>query len=242
MSLAFGAFLAGMMLADTPFRHQVAAEIQPFRGLLLGLFFIGIGMGIDTELVLESNRTIALHLVGLLALKAVLIFIIARISGLTTTDSAEAGVYLSQGGEFAFVIFAAALSSGLISGPLVQIVSVTVALTMLITPALVRFVAWVISRWELASAVSVDDAQNEIEVLSDHIVIVGMGRVGLAVAKTLREAGRPYVGLDMDPHAIAAARLQGIQVYFCDATRPEVLYAIGLERASALVIVIDDPS
>ena len=241
LSLAFGAFLAGMLLADTPFRHQVAAEIQPFRGLLLGLFFIGVGMGIDTELVVESSRTIGLYVVGLLALKATVIFVIARLSGLPTPDSTEAGVYLSQGGEFAFVIFAAALNAGLISGPLVQIVSVTVALTMLVTPALVRLVAWVIARWELAAAVSVDDAKTEIEILSNHIVVVGMGRVGLAVAKTLQEAGQPYVGLDMDPHAIAAARQKGIRVYFGDATRPEILYAIGLERATALIIAVDDP-
>ena len=241
LSLAFGAFLAGMLLADTPFRHQVAAEIQPFRGLLLGLFFMGVGMGIDVDLVAESSRTIALYLVGLLALKAAVIFTITRISGLSTAEAAESGVYLSQGGEFAFVIFAAALNSGLIASPLVQIISVTVGLSMLVTPAIVRMVALLIERWELASAVSVDDAQEEIEALSDHIVIVGVGRVGLAVASTLQEEGRPYVGLDMDPHAIAAARQQGIQVYFGDATRPEVLYAIGLERARALVIAIDDP-
>lgn len=241
LSLAFGAFLAGMLLADTPFRHQVAAEIQPFRGLLLGLFFMGVGMGIDIELIEERRGDIFIFVIGLMAIKAIVMFMIARAWGCPNAESTETGLYLAQGGEFAFVILAAALGSGLISNPLVQIISVTVALSMLLTPILVRLLEIAIRRWELAAAIDVDDAQEELQVLSGHFVIVGMGRVGLMIAKAMEEAERSYVGLDMNPHAIASARSQGIQVYFGDATRPEVLYAIGLERAKALVIAIDDP-
>lgn len=241
LSLAFGALLAGMLLADTPFRHQVGAEIQPFRGLLLGLFFMGVGMGIDTDLVARESGTIALLVVSLMATKATVMFVIARLSGLPGSESAEAGVYLSQGGEFAFVLLAAALVSGLVPSSTVQVVSVTVALSMLVTPILSRLLAAVIVRWELAAVVPVDSVEEEMGGLHDHIIIIGAGRVGREIAAQLQDGGRPHVCLDLDPHAIATARQQGVTVYFGDATRAEVLAAVGLDRARALVIAIDDP-
>ncbi|MBT5240643.1 MAG: potassium transporter KefB [Rhodospirillaceae bacterium] len=241
LSLAFGALLAGMLLADTPYRHQVAAEILPFRGLLLGLFFMGVGMGIDIDLVLLRSSDIALLVISLMTLKAVTMFLIARLSGLSTVESAETGVYLSQGGEFAFVLLAAGASSGLVEGPIEQVIAVAVALSMLLTPLFARATAFIIARWELATAVDVDAVGEEIGELKDHIIIIGVGRVGREVAVRLEDAGRAYVSLDLDPHAIAVARQQGISVYFGDATRPEVLDAVGLNRALALVIAIDDP-
>lgn len=241
LSLAFGALLAGMLLADTPFRHQVGAEIQPFRGLLLGLFFMGVGMGIDMDLVAQESGSIALLVVTLMTGKSIVMFVIARLSGLSGTESVEAGVHLSQGGEFAFVLLAAALTSGLVPGSTAQVVSVAVALSMLVTPLLVRALAFVIARWELVSAVPVDDVESEMGELRQHIIIIGAGRVGREIAAQLNEGGRPHVCLDMDPHAIATARQQSIKVYFGDATRPEVLEAVGLDRALALVIAIDEP-
>lgn len=241
LSLAFGALLAGMLLADTPFRHQVAAEIQPFRGLLLGLFFMGVGMGIDMDLVSQQSAAIALIVISLMVTKAIVMFGIARFSGLPTSESVEAGVYLCQGGEFAFVLLAAALTSGLVEGSTAQIVSVAVALTMLLTPLVARLLGLIIIRWEVAAAIPVDSAETEMEGLQGHVIIIGAGRVGREVAAQLSSAGRPHACLDLDPHAIAAARKQGVKVYFGDATRPEVLDAVGLERALALVIAIDDP-
>ncbi|NKB44496.1 MAG: potassium transporter KefB [Alphaproteobacteria bacterium] len=241
LSLAFGALLAGMLLADTPFRHQVAAEILPFRGLLLGLFFMGVGMGIDIDLVLQRSGDIALLVASLMTLKALMVFVVARISGLTTIEAAESGVYLSQGGEFAFVLLAAGGSSGLVEGPMVQVIAVAVALSMLVTPLLARITAFLIARWELATVVNVDAVEEEIGELRDHIIIIGVGRVGREVALRLQDADRLYVCLDLDPHAIAVARQAGISVFFGDATRPEVLYAVGLNRAQAVVIAIDDP-
>lgn len=241
LSLAFGAVLAGMLLADTPFRHQVAAEIQPFRGLLLGLFFMGVGMGVDFDVVVERSADIALLVAGLMGIKALVVFVLARVSGLSASESAEAGVYLSQGGEFAFVLLAAALSSGLVPSPIAQVVSVAVALSMLVTPLLARLLNFIIERWELASAVPVDAVESEMVGLQDHTIIIGAGRVGREIAAQLQEAGRPHVCLDLNPHAIAAARKQEVTVYYGDATRPEVLAAVGLDRASALVIAIDEP-
>lgn len=241
LSLAFGALLAGMLLADTPFRHQVGAEIQPFRGLLLGLFFMGVGMGIDTDLVARESGSIALLVVTLMVTKTLVMFVIARLSGLPSSESAEAGVYLSQGGEFAFVLLAAALVSGLVSNSTAQVVSVAVALSMLATPLLVRLLSFCIARWELVSVISVEAAEREMVGLRDHIIIIGAGRVGREIAAQLEEAGRPHICLDLNPHAIATARQQGVTVYFGDATRAEVLAAVGLDRAQALVIAIDDP-
>jgi len=176
-----------------------------------------------------------------MTLKAVTMFLIARLSGLSTVESAETGVYLSQGGEFAFVLLAAGASSGLVEGPIEQVIAVAVALSMLLTPLFARATAFIIARWELATAVDVDAVGEEIGELKDHIIIIGVGRVGREVAVRLEDAGRAYVSLDLDPHAIAVARQQGISVYFGDATRPEVLDAVGLNRALALVIAIDDP-
>lgn len=241
LSLAFGALLAGMLLADTPYRHQVAAEIQPFRGILLGLFFMGVGMGIDIDLVKESSIDIALIVVCLMAAKSVVVFVITRISGLTAAESVEAGAHLSQGGEFAFVLLAAGLASGLVSSPIVQVVAVAVAISMLLTPILVRVTAFLIARWESAVAVDVNAAEETMAELEDHIVIIGVGRVGREIAIQLEEVGRKYVCLDLDPHAIAVARQNDVLVYFGDATRPEVLSAVGLDRAKALVIAIDEP-
>lgn len=241
LSLAFGALLAGMLLADTPYRHQVAAEILPFRGLFLGLFFMGVGMGIDIDLVLNRSRDIALFVVSIMTLKAVTMFVIARLSGLTTVDSIESGVYLSQGGEFAFVLLAAGASSGLVDGPTVQVIAVAVALSMLVTPLLARATAFLIARWELATVIDVGAIEQDSDELNNHTVVIGVGRVGREVAIRLQEANRPYVCLDIDPHAIAVARQEEISVYFGDATRPEVLEAVGLNRAQALVIAIDDP-
>lgn len=241
LSLAFGALLAGMLLADTPFRHQVGAEIQPFRGLLLGLFFMGVGMGIDTDLVSRESGSIALLVVTLMVGKASVMFVVARLSGLPMSESAEAGVYLSQGGEFAFVLLAAALASGIVPSSTVQVVAVTVALSMLLTPILSRLLVAAIARWELAVAVPVDSVEEEMDGITNHIIIIGAGRVGREIAAQLQEEGRPHVCLDLNPHAIATARQQGVTVYFGDATRAEVLAAVGLDRALALVIAIDDP-
>jgi CPA2 family monovalent cation:H+ antiporter-2 len=241
LSLAFGALLAGMLLADTQFRHQVAAEIQPYRGLLLGLFFMGVGMNVDTDLVIHRSADIALLVGGLMILKSVVVFVLARLTGLTTAESAEAGVYLSQGGEFAFVLLTAALASHLIPSDMAQIIAVAVAVSMLLTPLLVRLSALIIEKWELASVVSVDKLEEDVGQLADHIVVIGVGRVGREVALQLKESNRPYVCLDINPHAIATARQSGLSVYFGDAARPEVLYAVGLAQARALVIAIDDP-
>ncbi len=203
---------------------------------------MGVGMGIDTDLIAERGGDIALLVVGLISLKAIIMFTIAKVSGVPTVEATETGLYLAQGGEFAFVILAAAFGSELISGFIVQIVAVTVALSMLITPICIRLFDIGVTRWEIATAVSVDDALNEFEKLKGHIVIVGIGRVGRTIAGQLQKVNQSYIGLDMDPHAIAAAANQGVRVYYGDATKPEVLDAIGLDRARALVIAIDDPA
>jgi len=242
LSLPFGALLAGMLLADTPFRHQVAAEIQPFRGLLLGLFFMGVGMSVDIDLAINRSGDIALLVVGLMTLKATVVFILARVFALSTSESVEAGVHLSQGGEFAFVLFAAALASGLLPPEMLQVLAVGVALSMLATPILVNLVSLLIARWELASVIPADSLEGEGDEFDDHIIVIGVGRVGREVASQLRDADRPYVCLDINPHAIAMARHSGLSVYFGDATRPEVLYAVGLAHARAVVIAIDDPA
>ena len=241
LSLGFGAFLAGMLLAETQYRHQVAAEIQPFRGLLLGLFFMTIGMSIDIELTVERAGIVALLVLGILVCKAALLIGLARLFGLATAQSISLGLLLCQGGEFGFVLFGAAAAVGLLNSDQAQILVVAVALTMMITPFLAGLGRHLEGRVESATVPRVIDIQETIESLSDHVVIAGYGRVGATVAKQLTKAGQPYIAVDLDPRRIAQAQLRNLPLYYGDATNPEILAALHVERARAVVVAVDDP-
>ena len=240
LSMAFGAFLAGMLLAETRYRLQVAAEIQPFRGLLLGLFFMSVGMSVDLELTFEQAAPIASLVPGIILGKAALLALLGRLFRLPWSQAISLGILLSQGGEFAFVLFGAAHGEGLLPPATGQILIIAVALTMLITPALAQLGRRVAQRLERASVVGAEAMPQESSALSDHVVIAGFGRVGSAVAIKLRSAGVPFIALDLDPHRIAQARESGFPVFYGNATRPEVLAAVHVERARAVVVAVDD--
>ena len=241
LSMGFGAFLAGMLLAETQYRHQVAAEIQPFRGLLLGLFFMTIGMSIDVELTVERAGIVALLVLGILVCKAALLIGLARLFRLPTAQSISLGLLLCQGGEFSFVLLGAGAAVGLLPSDQAQILVVSVALTMMVTP----FLAWLgrnlERRVEIATVARVVDIQDSIESLSNHVVIAGYGRVGATVAKQLTKAGQSYIAVDLDPRRIAKAQARNLPLYYGDATNPEILAALHVERALAVVVAVDDP-
>ncbi len=241
LTMGFGAFLAGMLLAETSYRHQVAAEIQPFRGLLLGLFFITVGMAANLELAGRQIGPIVLMALGLLIGKAVLLGALGRLFGLTKAQALQMGLLLSQGGEFAFVLLGAGIATGAVTAATGQTLVAVVALTMMATPALAqlaRRLATLVDRFE---AVGVEETEDLTDQTVDHVVIAGFGRVGRAVGRRLTATNVPFVAVDLDPSNITHAREQGLSVYYGDACRPEVLEAVRVDRARAVVVALNDP-
>jgi monovalent cation:H+ antiporter-2, CPA2 family len=241
LSMAFGALLAGMLLADTAYRHQVAAEIEPFRGLLLGLFFMTVGMLLDPELVPQHGVEILLLLVGLLAIKAVVIFALARRLFLTIAGSLRLALLLAQGGEFAFVLFVTAGREELISSAVRQELTFVVVLSMMLTPLLAMAGQRMAPRIARKTEVTDDSLPQVPEGIQNHVIIAGFGRIGAAVADRMTAAGIPWIASDSDPNTVNRARRAGRPVYYADAARIEVMEALGLADAKALVIAIDDP-
>jgi CPA2 family monovalent cation:H+ antiporter-2 len=196
-------FVAGMLLAGTNYRHQVAAEIQPFRGLLLGLFYMTIGMSVDLALALERPGTVALLVLALLLGKALLLAGLARLLGFAWAQSLHLGMLLSQGGEFSFVLLGAALAVGILASADGQLLVLVVTLTMMATPLLARLGRGVEQRAERSSMIPVEEVPEATRSLRDHVVIAGFGRVGTAVAASLESAGVPFIAVDLNPHTIA---------------------------------------
>ena len=240
LSMGFGAFLAGMMLADTQYRHQVGAEILPFRALLLGLFFMTVGMSVDLELTYERVGIVSLLVVALLVLKAGVIFGLCRLFRQSMARSSMLALLLSQGGEFGFVLLGAGLVVGVLPKTETQLLVVVVALSMMVTPFLARFGRKLERRVEQASVTRVEQVASETEGLDDHVIIAGFGRVGSTVASQLTDAGVAYVAVDLDPRRITQAQARGRPVYYGDATKPEILAALHVERARSVVVAVDN--
>ncbi len=240
LSMAFGAFLAGMLFAETNYRHQVGAVILPFRGLLLGLFFVTVGMSVDLDLIWREGWTVALLLALLLFGKGALLAGLAWLFGIPGAQALNLGILLAQSGEFAFVLLGVGMVSGALGAEDGQMLLVVVALTMVFTPFLGRLGQIVSDRIERLEAVRVEDLPEDAEPLSGHVVIAGYGRVGQAVAARLAGAGVSYIAVDLDPHRIAQARHRGLPVFFGDATRPEILDALDLGSARSMVVTVDN--
>ena len=240
LSMAFGALLAGMLLADTAYRHQVAAEIEPFRGLLLGLFFMTVGMLLDTDLLPRHGPEILLILAGLLAIKAVIAFALAWCLFLPLAGSLRLGLLLAQGGEFGFVLFALAGREGLLSPVLQQEMTIVVVLSMMATPLLALAGQRLAPQIARRTEVSADSLPHVPEGLRGHAIIAGYGRIGAAVAERMARAGIPWVAIDSDPNNVNRARRVGLPVYYGDAARIEVMEALGLADAKAMVVAIND--
>jgi CPA2 family monovalent cation:H+ antiporter-2 len=237
LSVPFGAFLGGVLLAGTPYRHQVSAEIQPFRALLIGLFFMTVGMSIDLRLAVAETPVVISATVALLAGKALVLAGLGRVTGLTLGQALRVGMLLAQAGEFAFVLIGLGMSTGIVPTADGQILILVTALTMMATP-LIEPLSVLAGRRAEEAAFS---RQEEDLGLSGHVVIAGYGRVGRAAGRQLADQGIPFIAVDLDPERIARARDMGHHVYFGDATRAEVLAAVGVDRARAVIVALDDP-
>ena len=242
LSMAFGAFLAGMVLGDTEFRHQVESTIRPFRDVLLGLFFVSIGMLVEPALIPEIWWEALLGTAALLGIKLVLVTLIVRLSGVELQTAFRTGLLLAVGGEFGFALLAIGLEGGVIGSYPAQVVLTSVLFSMILAPFLIRYnqplAAWLFGRMTPRPEMAAPTPQG----LEDqgHVVICGFGRTGQTVARFLESEGVDYVALDMDPSIVREARLAGQPVYFGDSSDAAVLENVGLERARLLIISHDD--
>ncbi|MBL8707631.1 MAG: cation:proton antiporter [Rhodospirillaceae bacterium] len=242
MSMGLGAFLAGMLLAGTPYRHQIEADIHPFRGLLLGLFFVTVGMGFDLNAVADNVDSMLGIAAALIILKAALIVAIARAFHLKTETALRAALLLAQGSEFGFVLMGLAAAGDLLPRLVVQHVNAAIVLSMCATPLLAALGARLSIVIRDRRGATVSSIAAESEELAQHIVVAGYGRVGRAICGLLDEIGINYVALDLDVQRVMNARARGYPVYFGDAGRLDVLRAAGIQRAALAVLAVDNPA
>ncbi|WAJ29482.1 monovalent cation:proton antiporter-2 (CPA2) family protein [Antarcticirhabdus aurantiaca] len=241
LPMALGAFLSGLMLAGTEYRHQVEADIRPVRGILLGLFFMSVGMLIDPAFVLARLPEILGLAAGLIAVKALVLALLARLSGLALPQAAHVGLHLAQGGEFAFVLLAIATQQGVVTFEGSQLLIAVVAFSMAATPLLAsagRRAAHALER----RAQGHRPIAAAIDPAGGIVLVAGFGRVGRTVAAMLDARGEAWVGLDHDAAMVARARREGQPVVYGDASREAVLHALGSGRFSAAILTMDDPS
>jgi monovalent cation:H+ antiporter-2, CPA2 family len=239
LSMALGAFIAGILLSETEYRRAVDVTIQPFKGLLLGVFFVSVGMSLDVFRFLEAPVTILAVAALVIAIKGAIIFALGRPFGLNPAEAAETGLLLGPGGEFALVILGSAMVAGLVPVGIGQVLLLVTTLTMIAIPLLAR-VGRHLSR-RLESRRSPDAAALVPPPVDEvgRVLIAGYGRVGQLVGDMLERHKIPHLAIDMDPARVAAERRAGKPVYFGDSAHPEFLRACGIDRALALVITLD---
>ena len=239
ISQALGAFMVGMLLSGSAYRHQIEAVVEPFKGFLLGLFFISVGMSVDVGLLWDDGVAVIGEVVAVLAIKALILFLLCVAFRLSRPAAARVAMMLPQSGEFGFVLFGAALTAGLIGDAqfafLILIVSISMAATPLLAKAGDRLAAL------LAPTVAVDEPSAEWAAGMDrHVIVAGFGRVGRVVCLMLARAGIPYLAFDRDTRRVALGRQEGLDVHFGDVSNVHVLSAAGIGRAAAVVVTVND--
>lgn len=234
LSMAMGAFVAGVLLSESAFRHQLEAEIEPFRGLLLGLFFLGVGMALDLAVVAAQWRWIGALVLALMLAKAVCVWLVGRLCGSSGPVATERAVLMAQGGEFAFVLYAAAASSGVIAAPVHAQLTAVVVLSMALTPLMVL----VHGRFKRRPVID-DQGLERPEEQSGQALVIGFGRVGQVVSQALLARGTQVTIIDSSPDMIGAAQRFGLRIYYGDGTRLDVLRACGIEQVGLVVICVD---
>lgn len=241
LSLALGAFLAGLLLAETEFRAQVAVDLAPFKGLLLGVFFVSVGLMIDLGAVAREPFWLLASVLGLVAVKALLLYALMRLWGERREVAAEAALLLGQGGEFGFIVITLAASLALLPPATAQFMAVMVALTMLGTPLLAGLGRRAAERLAPTCATEAPAPEAD-EGLSGHVIIIGYGRVGRLVGEVLDGQRVAHVALDRNAVRVAALRREGASLWYGEATQLEMLARLGAARAAALVVTVDDPA
>ena len=239
LSMALGAFVAGLLLAETEYRRAIEAVIDPFKGLLLGVFFLSVGMGLDVTAIARAPIAILACAVGVILIKAAIVFVLARLFRLPPRVGLEAGLLLGAGGEFAFVLVGAAVTARLVTEDIAQALLVVTTVSMIAIPVLARF-AQRLGRRRAVTGVEAP-APGPADT-GGRVLVAGYGRVGQLVCDMLGRHGVPYLAVDANPALVAAQRALGKPIYFGDSTSPLFLRACGIESAKALVITLDQPT
>jgi glutathione-regulated potassium-efflux system protein KefB len=237
LSMAMGAFLAGVLLSESSFRHQLEADIEPFRGILLGLFFIAVGMSLDLAVIAANYPFIILAVIVYMIVKSIGIYAIARLLRSAHMEAVERAVLMAQGGEFAFVLFSAAFGAGILSAEMNAILSSTVIVSMILTPlAIIAF-----NRYKPDEGVNLDGVEPVTDGLSGTVLVIGFGRFAQLVSQPLLAKGVDVTIIDNDVEMIQAASSFGFKVYYGDGTRPDILHAAGAGHARMILVCIDNP-
>lgn len=237
MSMALGAFMAGVLLADSEYRHALETDLEPFKGLLLGLFFIAVGMSVDFAVFLARPGLVLGLVAGFLVIKVAVLYGLSRLAGIARGQHLQFALLLAQGGEFAFVVFGAAATARVFAPDVASILVVVVALSMVVTPLALMAYDRVAAGRECGR--SQRDA-DRIEPNEDHVIVAGFGRFGQIVGRFLHANRVRLTVLDHDPDQIDVLRTFGFKVFYGDATRPDLLRAAGAAKARAVVVAIDD--
>lgn len=241
LSMALGAFVAGILLAETEYRHEVEVKIEPFKGLLLSLFFVSLGIRLDLSLLIASPIFVLAVAIGLIVVKGVMIMGLGRLFGLSNRASIEAALTLAAGGEFAFVILDNAMAASVVSDQVGQAVLVAATLTMFLIPVL----SGIGGRLAKKAAAPLNEAPDLVGLQSEEpagrVLVVGYGRVGRLVGDMLDRHDLPWIAIDRDPSFVQQGRRAGHRVYFGDASRVELLERCGLDHARAVVVTMDSP-
>lgn len=236
LSTALGAFIAGVMLADSPYRHELEADIEPFRSILLGLFFVAVGMMLDLDAIVNRPAFVLLMAIGLIAVKASVLFGIAKAFGMETRRALKLGLLLSQGGEFAFILFADAQEALLIAPEAVSLFGAIVTVSMAATPFLMMVNDWIDRR---TSKVQSDHLEGPEDSAESQAIVVGYGRFGQTVAQMLMAKGVSLTLIDSKPSQIEMSGDFGMKVYYGDGTRLDLLRLAGAGEAQAILFCID---
>ncbi|WP_457970906.1 monovalent cation:proton antiporter-2 (CPA2) family protein [Acinetobacter calcoaceticus] len=235
LSMAMGAFLAGVLLSESTFRHQIEADIEPFRGILLGLFFLGVGMSLDLSVVAQNWQLIVSGVIALMLAKALMIYIVARITKSPHTEALDRALLMAQGGEFAFVLFSAALSAQVIDGTIKSNLTAIVVLSMVLTP----IVGIIFKRFtQFKANVSLENV-NIAEGLSGSVLMIGFGRFGQVTSQLLLARGVDVTIIDNNTDMIRNAEKFGFKIYYGDGCRLDILHASGAATAQAIVVCVD---
>ena len=235
LSMAMGAFLAGVLLYESAFRHQLEADIEPFRGILLGLFFLGVGMAIDLSVIAVNWKIVVIGVIAYMFVKALLIYSVARLVGTCQREAIERAVLMAQGGEFAFVLYSAASAAGILDAETNAVLTAMIIISMILTPLMV------IAHDRIMPAVKPNTDGLELpENVEGSILIIGFGRFGQIVSQPLLARGYTLSLIDKDADFVRDAADFGFKVYYGDGARSEILHAAGAGTARAVLICVDD--
>ncbi len=241
LSMALGAFIAGVMLAETEFRHQIEADISPFRGVFLSLFFMSVGMSVDADVVYNEFGTIVMWLVLLLVIKTAVLFVLARAIRFETGLAIRVAMSLAAGGEFAFVMFALAAQNGAVPLEMAAMLIPVVAISMALTPTLISLGHKIEEKLHPKEEDQLGKIAEESEGIHQHVLVIGSGRVGRVLARLLKTRNIPFLVLDSDAQQVSRGRAEGLPVYFADGSRPETFRAAHTDEAKIAVVAMGNP-